>query len=315
MKKKILVTGATGFIGANLIRHGLDAGQNIHILMRRGANVWRIKEVLPRVNTHVVDMRDAKEVAEAVRRIRPQYIFHLASYGAYPFQADVAEMVRTDIGGTLALLQATRNIDGLEAVISAGSSTEYGFKDHPMQESDMVEPNTAYGAAKASQTLWSQFFAISYGLPVVVIRPSLVYGSYEEPTRLIPSAIVAHIRNKPLSLSSPFPKKDFVFIGDVLDACDVLARNAKKYAGEIFNVASGNEYSVGEVVMLVRRLMKRTVPFQWGGHEGRIWDTDTHWVDDVSKAKKYMKWQAKHTFEDGLTKTIRWFEKYHTLYP
>ena len=185
MKREILITGATGFIGANLVRHVLRAGDHAHVLMRKDAHPWRIKEVMPSVVAHTVDMRNAREVAEVVKQVKPHRIFHLASYGAYPFQQNVAEMVRTDISGTLALLEAARRVDRLEVFISAGSSTEYGFKDHPMREIDVLEPNTAYGAAKASQTLWSQFFARAYGLPVVVVRPSLVYGSYEEPTRLI----------------------------------------------------------------------------------------------------------------------------------
>ncbi|TSC79494.1 MAG: nucleoside-diphosphate-sugar epimerase [Parcubacteria group bacterium Gr01-1014_29] len=315
MAKDILITGASGFIGANLVRHTLLRGDRAHVFCRKNANMWRLKDVQKEIHIHAVDMRNGADVARAVGTIRPHVIYHFVSFGAYPFQADVTNMIQTNIGGTLALLQAARNVDRLEAVLSAGSSTEYGFKTEPMCEHDILEPNTAYGAAKASQTVWGQFFAKAYGLPVVIMRPPLVYGFFEESTRLIPSTIVAHVRRQPLRLSSPFPKKDFIFIDDILHASDILVTGAKQYAGEIFNIASGREYSVGEVVMLVRRLMRLTIPFKWGGHEGRIWDTETRWVDDVSKAKRVLGWHAKHTFEEGLAKTIRWFETYHTLYP
>ena len=138
MSKEILITGATGFIGANLIRHVLLAGDNAHIVLRKGANAWRIKDMLPRAITHAIDMRNIKDVTRVVRQINPHRVFHLASYGAYPFQADVAEMVRTDVGGTYALLQAARTVDRLEAFISAGSSTEYGVKDHPIRETNTL---------------------------------------------------------------------------------------------------------------------------------------------------------------------------------
>lgn len=313
--KEILITGATGFIGANLVRHALERGERVHVLCRAGSNKWRLKGVSSRIHIHAADIQRAADIQNALRSIRPHVIYHLASYGAYPFQADSTTMIRTDIGGTLTLLEAARNVDRLEAILSAGSSTEYGFKTEPMRERDILEPNTAYGAAKASQTVLSQFFAHAYGMPVIVMRPSLVYGFFEESARLIPSAIVAHIRNQPLSLSSPFPKKDFVFIEDVLAACDMLVERAREHAGEIFNVASGVEYSVGEVVMLIRRLVRRTIPFQWGGREGRIWDTDARWVDDITKAKRLLGWQPCHPFEKGLLKTIQWFEKNHALYP
>lgn len=314
MTKEILITGATGFIGANVARHALERGDSVHVFMRSSGHNWRIKEIMPRLKMHKVDLRNTSEIRKAVGKIRPHHVYHLASYGAYPFQSQIGEMIRTDVSGTVALLQALRDVNRLEAVISAGSSTEYGFKTKPMKEDDTLEPTTAYGAAKASQTLWSQFYAKAYGLPVMVMRPSLVYGPYEEPTRLIPETIMAHIRKSPLKLSSPFPKKDFVYIEDVLRAFDVFAKHAGKHAGGIFNVASGTEYSVGEVVMLVRRLMDCTIPFQWGGREGRIWDTDVCWVDDISRAKRVLAWQPRHTFEQGLTKTIGWYQKNQRLY-
>lgn len=315
MKKVVLITGATGFIGANLLRRMQSREACVHIFMRRGADMWRIKDGMSGVVQHTVDMRSPLEIEKAVMRIRPHVVYHLASYGAYPFQADIDTMIQTDILGTLGLLNAATGIDRLEAFISAGSSTEYGFKQNPMREDDVLEPNTAYGAAKASQTLLAQFFAKTRGIPVVVIRPSLVYGSYEEPTRLIPDAIISHLRKRPLLLSSPAPKKDFVFIEDVLDAMDVMVKNSKKFSGHIFNIASGKEYAVGQVVSLIHELMDITIPYKWGKREGRIWDTSISWVDDVSKARKLLGWKPEHSFESGLTKTIAWFSKNHTLYP
>ena len=314
-KRNVLVTGATGFIGANLVHRLLERGDRVHVFLRKESNTWRINPVLKKLQVHNTDIRDSKAVQRAVTKIQPRSIFHLASYGAYPFQSEMDDMIETDIIGTVSLLEAARAVRGLEVFISAGSSTEYGFKKYPMREDNFVEPNTAYGVAKASQTLWSQFFASSYGLPVVVVRPSLVYGSYEEPTRLIPDTIVSHLRGRPLALSSPFPKKDFVYIDDVIDALLQVEKKAGAFAGHIFNIASGKEYSVGEVLFLVRRLMKKTVPYEWGGRAGRTWDTDASWVDDISKADTLLKWRPKHSFEEGLTKTIAWFEKNHELYP
>lgn len=314
-KRRILITGATGFIGANLTRALLAKGEDVHIIIRRESNMWRIAAILKKLTVHTVDIRDERAIGKLLQRLRPRHIYHLAAYGGYSFQADMNKMIDTNIHGTVTFLTAASSLDSLDAFIHAGSSTEYGFKSHAMRETDFVEPNTAYGAAKAAQTLWCQFFAKNHGLPIVIIRPSLVFGYYEEPTRLIPSTILAHMRHAPLHLSSPFPKKDFVFIEDVLDAFYIAAEQARRYRGHIFNIASGEEYSVGEVVFLIRRVMGTSISFKWGEQAGRTWDTENVWVDDISKAKKLLGWKPRHTFEAGLLRDIAWFKKYHMLYP
>lgn len=314
MSKTVLITGATGFIGANLARHCLTRGDRVHILSRKGSNVWRIRPLLSRLKIHYTDIAHTPHVTKVINHINPNLIYNFASYGAYPLQADVSKMISTNILGTINILKAATRLDRLDIFIHTGSSTEYGFKSHPMREDNFLEPITAYGVAKASQTLWCQFFAKMYSLPVIVIRPSLVYGYYEEPTRLIPSTIISHLRSQTLVLSTPFPKKDFVFIEDVIEAIEKLT-HSRKFTGQIFNIASGKEYSVGEVVFLIRRLMKKSIPYRWGGRERRNWDTDMSWVDDVQKAKRLLGWGAKHSFEKGLLKSIEWFKKNKDLYP
>jgi len=125
--KRVIVTGGTGFIGANLTRRLLNEGHEIHLLVRPGYSPRRIQAIREDVHLHVIDLMDIESLRGVVRRIRPDWVFHLAASGAYSWQTDVAQMVRTNIVGTINLVEACLQA-GFETFINTGSSSEYGFK-------------------------------------------------------------------------------------------------------------------------------------------------------------------------------------------
>src|SRR5580658_1971885 len=137
--KRVLVTGGTGFVGANLVRRLLRDGHEVRLLVRPQHAAWRIEEIRRDVQLRVLDMADAASVVKTVGEIKPEWIFHLAAHGAYSWQTDVAEIFQTNLISTTHLLEACLKT-GFESFVHTGSSSEYGFKDHAPTETEWVDP-------------------------------------------------------------------------------------------------------------------------------------------------------------------------------
>jgi len=310
--KKILITGATGFIGSCLTHCLVKMGCKLHLTVRPESNLWRIKDILNEINLHNVDLRNTNGVESLVARLKPRIIYHGATYGGYHIQKDTNKIFETNIIGTINLLNACAKV-GFDCFINTGSSSEYGIKNEPMKELDVLEPVNAYGVAKASSTLFCQSVFRRYRLPIVSLRLFSPYGYYEAATRLIPSVIISCLTGQNLKVSSSDSVRDFVFIEDVLDAYIEATEMIDKIKGEIFNIGSGKQYSVGEVVLRIIELMGNKVKPEWKSIPNPRIEPEI-WQADISKAKNILKWQPKHSLKQGLKNTVKWFEKNISLY-
>ena len=214
---RILVTGATGFVGACLCRRLLGLGHELHLFVRQTANIWRIADIAHQMVLHDVDLRDAQAVQRSVAAIRPERIFHLATYGGFSFQKEVAAIHAVNFLGTVNLLQACEKV-GFEQFIHTGSSSEYGIKAEPMKETDLLEPLGDYAVSKAAATLFCRSEALLKGLPIVTLRVFSPYGPWDDPQRLIPYVIAALLKGNAPLLANPAAVRDYLFIDDVIDA-------------------------------------------------------------------------------------------------
>ena len=310
--KTILVTGATGFVGSNLARYLVQTGCDVHIITRNESNKWRIQDILSLIKEHSCDLRDFNQVNRLVTDIKPNIIYHLATYGSYPsFQQDLDTMVETNIKGTINLITALSKTK-YEVLVNSGTSSEYGLKTKPMVETTPLEPTNHYGASKASMSLFAQVFARSFGQPIVTLRPFSVYGYYEEPTRLIPTVITSCLRGKNLNLTEGEQTRDFIFIDDVIDAY-LKASTSTRAHGEIINIGSSTQHTVKEVVLKILELCGNPVVAHWGMLPYRSGETSS-WVADNSKAKQLLGWEPQNDLTQGLVKTIDWFKKNMHLY-
>ena len=309
--KNVLITGATGFVGSCLTHRLVRVDCDLHIIKREQSSIWRIKDILNQVVIHNVNLIDGNSLVKLVRNIKPEIIFHTATYGGYPFQKYVNKIIQTNIMGMVNLVNACSKV-GFSIFVNTGSSSEYGVKSKPMNEADLLEPNDNYGIAKASATLFCQAKARSEKLPIVTLRLFSPYGYYEELTRLVPSVIISCLTGKNPKVSSPEPVRDFIFIEDVLDAY-IKAANVPNAGGEIFNIGYGQQHSVGEVVNKIVELTGGKVNPEWGGISKRT-NEPTIWQADISKAKDILKWEPRYDLEEGLNKTIKWFEENIGLY-
>lgn len=311
-KKRIyLVTGGTGFIGSQLIRRLINNGEDVHIIVRKEARFWRIEDIRHKVTCHMSDLSDTDELRKIIEKIRPHVIYHLATYGAYPHQNEPDKIIKTNILGTWNLLKASSHID-YELFVNTGSSSEYGFKKFPMKETDLLEPVSYYAVTKASQTLLCFHIARNEKRPIVTLRPFSVYGPYEEPTRFIPTLIKALYFKEQMQLVSPEISRDHIYVEDLVDVYLMVDR-LKNFAGEIFNIGTGIQSTIKDVVETAVRVTGETTDFKWGQMKPRLWDT-TNWVADISKVRGLLDWSPKISLEKGLSLMWEWFKSNSSIY-
>jgi len=302
--KRAIVTGATGFVGCNLTRRLLSQGHEVHLLVRPGHASWRIEDVRRHVQIHVVDLGDQEGVERTVAATKPDWVFHLAAYGAYSSQKDVARIIGTNFQATVALVDACVRT-GFESFVNTGSSSEYGFKDHAPSETDHLEPNSHYAVAKASATLFCRYTAQSLGIAIPTLRLYSVYGPYEEPTRLIPTLILHGLRGKLPPLVDPDVGRDFVSVDDVCDAYLLAAVGPRSEPGAVYNVGTGVQTSIRDVVEVARRTLGVLSEPVWGSMPDRTWDTHT-WVSDSRRIQRDLGWHPKLAFAEGFRHLVDW---------
>lgn len=309
--KRVAITGATGFVGANLARRLLQVGHELHLLVRPDHALWRIEDIRGDINLHDADLGDRATVEATIRRIKPDWVFHLAAHGAYSWQTELAEMVRTNVIGSMNLIEAAARV-GVEVLVNTGSSSEYGYKDHAPSERELIEPNSYYALTKSSATMFCQFTARKCGIRMPTLRLYSVYGPYEEPRRLVPALIVKGLESRLPPLASPDTARDYVYVADVLDAYLLAATVDNADPGEVFNVGSGIQTTLRDIVDISRRLLRLSDAPEWGTLPDRAWDT-TIWRADSTRIRSQLGWEPRHDLRAGLAETIDWFRAHPEL--
>ena len=301
---RALVTGAGGFLGANLVRRLLADGHEPLALSRPGGTSWRLKDLAVDVRIVELDLRDPAAIEQTVAETKPQWIFHLAAHGAYSWQKDLEAMVAVNVSATAALLAAAQAAD-VRAFVNAGSSSEYGVKDHPPREDEWLQPNSHYAVTKAAGTHLTAL-AAAQGLPAVTLRLYSIYGPWEEPSRLIPALVREAMHGGLPPLVGPQTARDFVYVDD---CCEALLRAAERGApacpGATLNIGSGTQTRLNELVEAARTALNVTALPEWGTMEQRGWDTNV-WVSNPRAASEHLGWRTSTTLGDGLARTAAW---------
>jgi UDP-glucose 4-epimerase len=303
--KRVLITGATGFVGANLSRRLLYDGHEIHLLVRPDHITWRLEAIRPHVCLHKVDLQNASMLTQVITQIRPDWVFHLAAYGAYSSQVEIGRIIQTNFIGTVNLVEACLKT-GFDVFINTGSSSEYGFKDYPPSEKDWLEPNSHYAVSKASATLYCRYIAQSCGVHLPTLRLYSVYGPYEEPTRLLPTLILKGMQGQFPPLVNPEIARDFIYVDDVEEVYLLAAIQPKQEVGAVYNVGTGIQTPLWKIVEMARQMFKISAEPIWGSMPNRHWDTKV-WVANNNKIKAELGWEPRHTLEQGFGQMVNWF--------
>ncbi len=303
---KALVTGAGGFVGANLVRHLLERGDEPVAVLRPRANNWRLEDITADARVELVDLTRPDDALRLVLEVRPDVIFNLAARGAYSWQTDFTEMLAVNVRATETLLEAARRVDA--RFVQAGSSSEYGFSDRATTELDRVEPNSHYAVTKVAATHLCRLAAEQHGQHAVTLRLYSVYGPWEEPGRLMPTLVDRALDGGYPPLVSPETARDFVWVDDVCDAF-VRAAGAKlERTDPTLNVASGRQTTLRSLVATAQKVFDLQGEPEWGSMEHRTWDTSV-WVGDPTVAEKTLGWRAASPLSDGLAQLADWMQE------
>jgi dolichol-phosphate mannosyltransferase len=302
-----LVTGAAGFIGAALARRLIARGDAVTLLSGPGSDPWRMEQLREDAEVLELDLRDADAVARAVGAARPELAFHLAAHGAYSWQRSLPRMIETNVAGTAHVAEAALDA-GAHAIVNAGSSSEYGLKDHAPPEHELPEPNSAYAVTKASATLLGGWLARERGAAFTTLRLYSAYGPWEEPRRLMPALVAAGLERRLPPLADPAIARDFVYVEDVIDAFLLAAERARPGAGAVYNVGSGRQTTLRELAEVARRTFAIAEEPAWAAFPARDWDTDV-WVADARRAADELGWHPRTPLEAGLAAFGHWMDE------
>jgi nucleoside-diphosphate-sugar epimerase len=310
---KILITGANGFLGANFTRFLNDNGKNLSIFMNKKSDIWRIKNIVKQIDVHYVDIKNKNKVFEKIKEIKPDYVYHFASYGVHPNQNNFENMVQTNILGTSNILQALEKY-GVKRLINIGSGAEYGQIKGKNKESDCINPTIPYTITKATQTLFTKYFSEIKKVPSVTLRIFTPYGKFESKGRLISDIMISIIKKKPLFLSSKFAYRDFVFVDDVNNAL-IKTTTKSKIENNIFNIGGGKAISIKKIVELSQKLSDHEIKIFWNKKESRTLDKfQKAPFADLEKTEKVLGWKPSTTLKNGLEKSYSWYKKNIELY-
>jgi len=305
MEKSVLITGASGFVGACLARRLLKENYKIHIITRQSTDLWRLHDVLDDIEIHNLDFQNSDDIAKLARIINVDRVYHLATYGGYHYQSNVDEVINTNVIGTFNLFREFSK-KGLEMFINTSSSSEYGEKLAPMCEDMNLSPNNMYGASKVAGTTLCSTYAKINKLPLVTLRLFSPYGYYDAKTRLIPTVITSCLLGKEVKLSRLDSVRDFIFIDDVIEAYLAASKLSNAY-GEIFNVGSGKQYKTGEIVGTIVDLIGNDVNVNFKNNLDRQYEPAI-WVSDNRKVYEKLNFKPNVDIQVGLNNTINWFK-------
>lgn len=311
--KKVLVTGADGFIGSHLVEALVQEGCNVKAFcFYNSFNSWGWLDTLSRDfldKTEVVmgDIRDPNGIREAVRDV--DFVFHLAALIGIPYSYLAPDnYIDTNIRGTLNILQAARE-SKVEKVLITSTSETYGTAQYvPIDEKHPKQGQSPYSATKIGADAIAESFYRSFNTPVTIVRPFNTYGPRQSARAIIPTIITQLLNgSKEIHLGSLHPTRDLVFVQDTVNAFIAIAKS-EKAMGEEINIATQNEISMKELTeMLIKMISPQAVIVT---DKSRL-RPDKSEVDRLlgsnKKIKELTNWSPAYSLERGLKETIQWF--------
>jgi polyisoprenyl-phosphate glycosyltransferase len=303
LRGPILVLGAGGFVGGNLLRMLLKHRDDVYGVVRV-LPAWRLDGVEKR-HIFEIDLTDLAATRNMVGKLGPATLFDCIAYGAYSFETDFNLIYKTNFTALVQLVELLAQTS-FAALIHAGSSSEYGLNSAGPAENASLQPNSHYAVSKAAASDYITYVGKVRRLPVANLRLYSVYGPYEDVSRLIPNLVAKGMRGEFPPFVDPQTSRDFVYVDDV---CAALIMAAAKLTpdiyGESFNIGTGRKTTIAELAQVARRVFAIPTEPAFGDMAGRAWDL-TDWYAAPAKAEKLLGWSAQTDLAEGLEHTAAW---------
>lgn len=315
----MLVTGGGGFIGSHLVERLVTMGLHVRAFVRytSRAQAGFLDTLEPGVRSAIEivrgDLRDCHAVNEAVRGT--DVIFHLGALIGIPYSyVHPRETIETNVMGTLNVLMAAREA-AVNRVVHTSSSEVYGTAQYvPIDECHPLHGQSPYSASKIGADEIAQSFYLSYGLPLVVLRPFNTYGPRQSARAVIPTIITQALAGEEISLGNLFPRRDLTYVSDTIEGF-VRAAVSKDAVGKTINLGTSSDISIGELVEKIGQLMGKTLRVRREALRQRPLDSEVdRLVSDNSLAKDLLGWQPQVSLDEGLQRTINWISQHLDLY-
>lgn len=310
--KRVLVTGAGGFVGSHLVERLQDDGCEVRCFVRYNSeNRYGMLQDLASERQAALeivagDLRDSEAVRGAMKGV--DAVFHLGALIAIPYSyKHPREVVDTNVMGTLNVLMAAKDL-GTARVIHTSTSETYGTARYvPIDEKHPLQGQSPYSASKIGADKIAESFYTSFSLPVVTIRPFNIYGPRQSARAVIPTIIKQALTSDVVRLGATSPTRDFTFVKNTVAAFARAAENDNAIGG-LFNVGTNFEISIGDLARKIIELTGRDVTLISDEEERmRPGKSEVHrlWADNTL-AREVLGWEPHISFEDGLQQTIDW---------
>jgi UDP-glucose 4-epimerase len=312
--RRVLVTGADGFIGSHLTEALVREGADVRAFCMYNSNGklgWldgSEPETKESIEFVLGDIRDERFVEQACDGV--DIVFHLAALIAIPYSYTApSSFVETNVVGTLNVLEAVRS-RGCERLVHTSTSEVYGTPDTvPITEAHPLQGQSPYSASKIGADKLAEAFFSSFDLPVVTLRPFNTYGPRQSTRAVIPTMLSQMIAGREeIRLGSLAPKRDFTFVSDTVSGF-LAAGEAPGIDGEVIQLGTGTTSSIGEIVELAKRLTGSDARVVSEAERIRPDRSEVMvLLSDPSRARDLLKWSPVVSLEDGLGRTAKWVE-------
>ena len=315
--KRVLVTGADGFIGSHLVEMLINEGANVRALSYYNSfNYWGwLEEIKNRHKIEIVsgDIRDYNYMYEITKGI--DIIFHLAALIAIPYSYKaINSYVDTNIKGTLNICLSALN-NNVTKVVHTSTSEVYGTAQYvPINEKHPLQPQSPYSASKIGADALAMSYYNSFDLPLTIARPFNTYGPRQSARAVVPTIIIQILNGKKeIKLGDTKPSRDFSFVKDTCKGLLMLG-SSKKTEGEIFNIGSYKEYSIKKTFEIIKNIIGGKIELLQEPQRKRPEKSEVYrLLADTRKISEQIGYVQDYSFEQGLLETIKWFSKPENL--
>lgn len=312
--RPVLVTGAGGFIGSHLAELLARAGAEVRAFVRytsRGDHGW-LEQIEPETAQAIEVFRGDLANPEAVTSSLAgrEVVFHLGALIPIPYSyRHPREFVTANVESTLNVLEAARREEPARIVLTSTSEVYGTAQTVPIDEEHPLHPQSPYAASKVGADQLGLSFQRSFGTPVVIARPFNTYGPRQSARAVIPTIVTQALAREVVELGATAPTRDFLYVEDTAAGL-VACAEAESVEGEVINLGTGTEISIGELAARVLRHLDREVPLSLDQDRLRPADSEVErLVADVSKAKRLLGWEPTVDLDEGLRRTVDWLSQ------